>query len=1483
MRQCGALTILACAAILDVANAQSVVYSTDFEGEIGPEWSSTDTDITPTGQRRFLGQFGNDRVTLQLSDLPSHTQVSLSFELFIIGSWDGDYTVHQGRQLNWGPDVWSLVLTRGATLLQTTFNNHHRPAFVGSCQSYPHAYLEGTAQPQEGASETNTLGYAFADAVYRLQLTFGHSSSSLGLQFSASGLEDIDNESWGLDNVQVEFTDEGLRDEPNDLPVFFADPNLKAAVQKALGIDHDPTVKDILELTSLSAGSQGIGDLTGLEYAVNMTSLRLAQNQIGDISPLAGLTNLEELNLWGNSTIRDISVLSNLTNLTSLTLQYNQIEDISTLANLNKLRYLNLYGNQISDISALSGLTLLEELIMGANSVVDISPLAQLANLRVLKTQGNQISDIRPLTGLTGLRDFWLGSGAVTDVAPLRNLTDLEILRIWQPAVCDLSFLENLQKLTYIDIHVCDGTSIGVLADRSGLTYLRLSGGILDASAYAIHIPLIVKNNPDLERDVTLFYEPADVSGTVIFVDNSVSTADGNGRRGGPDEDGSLEHPYLTIQAAIDHPEPFDTIVVMAGTYGGEGNCNIEPKGKAFLLQSLSGAETCTIDCSGQGWAFHIHHGEVESTVIDGLTLSGDSAVLCEGAAVVLKNCKIVGSTQNKLWVDNGTIYLDGQVRVQQTLLGGSGTFDVADAGDVTMDDVTVEAMLTGAGTLRVPPDAGLVIRGNGVVTAADAPSNPGSEILCDGSLMLCDSARLEHKTVYLAPQAILLAWDTAALSENCIHAETTINGIDFGSIEVHDQAMFTDNTVYTQGGLHLGIDPDAFAGTIAGNAIHLTVGDGCELEVTDEPPCGDLGMVLCRPGIHMLNPVPEQSTSNLTLASLTIQAGASVMLVDDEVTSAADNGEALYVKSLVLESGARLDAGSQRLYYETLSGDPGQLIAPHSCGPANHWCQGLDADENGISTLDELAADLPLFPSYVVGALDAPLDYAVTTIALHLPSSHILAGIKGEFGVVSPLIGDENEQLLANTTGHVLIRRVSGSGDTQSLSSNYDISGVHLDRSIPLGKVAYTINSYDVYYRMTPLQLPAGDYTIALVVGGGSTPSGWVGTELHQEALLIQESDVSILPVGNPRGLDGSIESKVYVMTDTELDGTMLNNSTDDLDQNPATMPDFCALNGGELVSSPRILTAQSWSTGASYNVTGFELDVGSPMKLEELATFARFPQGEGNWHLVVHTTDLDTTAEESFFTHPFSSNYGIDDVLFGVSHTAVPAECPDRGENWGYYRLSGDIALSPGHYVLCLYTDTPSVLPFANTGSGNDLVMTPTVQTTWADFFSDTWDPNGRGNVVLDIWGTPIPSVAPPSDSAIEQIVAKEIESEVLNDVPQVEALAPNGDATLSFKAFDLNVDIETGVLSVIEPTEVLTEAQMAQSGRTLRVRYAVELSARKKYIERLIARRNEVTFKKLPPGTYKVRYRVEVVRRERIVAETEYSPPQTFTISK
>ena len=45
--------------------------------------------------------------------------------------------------------------------------------------------------------------YGAIDAVYHFSLRFNHSANSLGIDFTGIGLQELADESWGLDNVKV--------------------------------------------------------------------------------------------------------------------------------------------------------------------------------------------------------------------------------------------------------------------------------------------------------------------------------------------------------------------------------------------------------------------------------------------------------------------------------------------------------------------------------------------------------------------------------------------------------------------------------------------------------------------------------------------------------------------------------------------------------------------------------------------------------------------------------------------------------------------------------------------------------------------------------------------------------------------------------------------------------------------------------------------------------------------------------------------------------------------------------------------------------------------------------------------------------------------------------------------------------------------------------------------------------------------------------
>jgi hypothetical protein len=175
-------------------------------GGLAPSWSTSTTDVAPSGRYgTFLGQFGNESVDLRIEGLPPQSRVDLMVKFFAINSWDGDND-------EWGPDIWKVEeVTNGLLLLESTFSNEDNdPAWNQSyhkTQAPLNSVNSKLFTARTDSIEQNTLGYVFngvpADSIYRIDLSFLHSGEYLVLRFTGQNLQDITDESWGLDDIVV--------------------------------------------------------------------------------------------------------------------------------------------------------------------------------------------------------------------------------------------------------------------------------------------------------------------------------------------------------------------------------------------------------------------------------------------------------------------------------------------------------------------------------------------------------------------------------------------------------------------------------------------------------------------------------------------------------------------------------------------------------------------------------------------------------------------------------------------------------------------------------------------------------------------------------------------------------------------------------------------------------------------------------------------------------------------------------------------------------------------------------------------------------------------------------------------------------------------------------------------------------------------------------------------------------------------------------
>ena len=123
-----------------------------------------------------------------------------------------------------------------------------------------------------------------------------------------------------------------------------------------------------------------------------------------------------------------------------------------------------------------------------------------------------------------------------------------------------------------------------------------------------------------------------------------------------PCEDGNFNHPFDSIQKALDYiadnhidPCSIPGILVKDGFYMGVGNYDIDPNGFAVVIESENGPYSSFIDCNGDGRGFFFENGEEPNTVVDGFFImdgySGyeqhGGAIYCDGASPTINNCII--------------------------------------------------------------------------------------------------------------------------------------------------------------------------------------------------------------------------------------------------------------------------------------------------------------------------------------------------------------------------------------------------------------------------------------------------------------------------------------------------------------------------------------------------------------------------------------------------------------------------------------------------------------------------------------------------------------------------------------------------------------------------------------------------------------------------------------------------------------------------
>jgi hypothetical protein len=189
----------------DKASEQTQIYNNDFESN---DLSKiTNGQIEQFNGNAVLGRYNRGNFILKLDNLPAHDLVTISLDLYIHDSWDGN------KQNVDGPDIWEMIVDDGLYVNATFDNSDCIPGNFCSPQSYPLNYPNNYNNPKTGAYSIN-LPFACkpteprGTSVYKIVKTISHSNAILVLQcldklVQTNSPDPKCDESWSIDNLNI--------------------------------------------------------------------------------------------------------------------------------------------------------------------------------------------------------------------------------------------------------------------------------------------------------------------------------------------------------------------------------------------------------------------------------------------------------------------------------------------------------------------------------------------------------------------------------------------------------------------------------------------------------------------------------------------------------------------------------------------------------------------------------------------------------------------------------------------------------------------------------------------------------------------------------------------------------------------------------------------------------------------------------------------------------------------------------------------------------------------------------------------------------------------------------------------------------------------------------------------------------------------------------------------------------------------------------
>lgn len=205
-----------------------LVYNNDFEDNRLNEIDGG--SINFFNNTYVIGNYNNDGFTLHLNDLGDHDYVYVSFDLYIHGSWDGNFNGFNLKDHGYEdqPDLWGMELRPEMNKYQnidfhrfeTSFSNSECVPNYCLRQSYPNSFpFENN--PKSGSDKINLVEICNEDSwnnkkttLYKIEKGFDHQGDALIIRFydklfqpnaindKGDSMEKCD-ESWSMDNIKI--------------------------------------------------------------------------------------------------------------------------------------------------------------------------------------------------------------------------------------------------------------------------------------------------------------------------------------------------------------------------------------------------------------------------------------------------------------------------------------------------------------------------------------------------------------------------------------------------------------------------------------------------------------------------------------------------------------------------------------------------------------------------------------------------------------------------------------------------------------------------------------------------------------------------------------------------------------------------------------------------------------------------------------------------------------------------------------------------------------------------------------------------------------------------------------------------------------------------------------------------------------------------------------------------------------------------------